>query len=158
MTEFDKPRATLSGAPPEPGYESSGAPAPIDPATGQHRDYWVLPENERRRGFVRPLRDTYRHVGQRPKNVTRPLTPSEVERYHQYGYVLFEESDEGLGRYWTRAQLNSGCGAETKMGPALAETYARDPSYYGSTFCCYCSAHFPVAEFVWTSDGEVVGS
>jgi hypothetical protein len=51
-----------------------------------------------------------------------------------------------------------GCGSNTTMGIALAETYARDPSYYGSTFCCACGRHFPVAEFVWRGTDERVGS
>jgi len=56
-----KDRVTLSGNPPEPGYKGP-APAPIDPTTGMHKDYWVLSSEERARGFVRPLRKTYRHL------------------------------------------------------------------------------------------------
>jgi hypothetical protein len=44
------------------------------------------------------------------------------------------------------------------MGRSLSETYARDPSFYGATFCVHCNKHFPVAEFVWTADGQQVGS
>jgi hypothetical protein len=104
---FDKPRATTNGQPPRPGFESGPAPAPIEPATGQHQAYWVLPEEERRKGFVRPVRTTV-----------------------------------------------------TTMGAALAETYARDPGYYGATFCCACRDHFPVGEhgeFTWP-DGSKVGT
>jgi hypothetical protein len=39
------------------------------------------------------------------------------------------------------------------MGLAIAETYARDPHYYGGTFCAGCRNHFPVGpdgEFVWS--------
>jgi hypothetical protein len=41
------------------------------------------------------------------------------------------------------------------MGLALAETFARDPTFYGGTFCCGCGKHFPlvspegVRQFVW---------
>jgi hypothetical protein len=52
---------TSKGLPPEPGYENQGAPQPIDPETGQHKDYWVLSKAEREKGFVRPLRRTYVH-------------------------------------------------------------------------------------------------
>lgn len=46
-----------------------------------------------------------------------------------------------------------GCGGETRMGSALAETYARDPNFYSGTFCIHCSHHFPLNQFVW-DDGE----
>lgn len=111
--QLDKPKATLSGNPPAEGMRDAGAPQPIDPETGQHKDYWVLPAEERARGFIRPYRDRYKH---------------------------------------------SKCGGVTTMGRALSETYARDPKYYGATFCAICKTHFPVSEFTWTADGEVVGS
>ncbi len=82
-------------------------------ATGQHKSYIVLCEDERKKGFVRPYRDAYKHLT---------------------------------------------CGSVTTMGRALSETYARDPKFYGMTFCVNCNKHLPVAEFVWTADGEQVGS
>ena len=82
--------------------------------TGQHKSYIVLCEEERQKGFVRPYRDRYQHVG--------------------------------------------GCGAITTMGRALSETYARDPKFYGATFCVGCNKHSPVSEFIWTADGQPVGS
>lgn len=162
---YDDPkmRVTLSGKPPEPGFEdgSQGAPAPIDERTGMHKDYWVLPEEERRKGFIRPFRDTYTHAGTRPKYPTRELDEEQRERHAGQGYVRYEPYPAGstiLGRYWTLAQLSSGCGTNTTMSRPLAETYARDPSYYGSTFCCHCGTHFPVREFVWTGTNDLVGS
>lgn len=128
---------------------------------GQQRDYVVLAPEERAKGFVRPVRRSYRHVGERPKNPTRPLTAEEHARYDQYGYVAFEKypGDEAvIGRFWTAKHLESGCGVVTTMGQALAETYARDPKFYDGTFCCGCGTHFPVAEFVWEGTREAVGS
>jgi hypothetical protein len=131
---------------------------------GQQSCYLVLSEEERAKGFVRPVRTKYIHVGCRPKGPTRELTAKEHEQYDQFGYVLFEPSTgsegSGLGRYWTKDRLESGCGAETTMPQAIAETYARDPTYYGGTFCCNCGKHFPVGvdgEFVW-EDGSRVGT
>ena len=46
-----------------------------------------------------------------------------------------------------------GCGGSTTMALPLAETYARDPWFYGGTFCVHCHAHFGLEEFVW-EDGE----
>jgi hypothetical protein len=79
----------------------------------QHDLYLVLSEEERAKGFIRPVRTEYRHAT---------------------------------------------CGTRTTMGLALSETYARDPYFYGSTYCVYCSMHKPVSEFTWTADGTVVGS
>jgi hypothetical protein len=53
-------RVTLSGRPPET-TEPIGAPAPIDPKTGMHKDYWVLSDEERAKEWVRPYRDQYIH-------------------------------------------------------------------------------------------------
>lgn len=83
--------------------------------------YLVLPEKDRARGFVRPVRRSYLHVG----NDERP-----------------------------------GCGSVTTMGQAIAETYAREPHFYGATYCVNCGMHRPVGpdgEFVWVpqSDEEI---
>lgn len=51
-----------------------------------------------------------------------------------------------------------GCGATTTMGQALSETYARQPKFYGATYCVNCQMHRPVSEFRWVEDGMVVGS
>lgn len=136
----------------------------IKKANGQYERYAVLPEEERKKGFVRPVRTTYRHVGVRPKYPLLDLTQEQVENYSSYGYVKYEKYPEGstcTGRFWTQKQLNSGCGTTTTMGLALSETYARDPSYYGATFCCTCGAHYPVGEhgeFVWEGTDERVGT
>lgn len=75
--------------------------------------YLVLSDEERAKGFVRPVRRTYVHV--------------------------------------------AGCGSATTMGQAIAETYARQPKFYGSTYCVTCRLHRPVGEFNW-EDGSTVGS
>lgn len=140
----------------------------IDPATGQQKSYVVLSEEERAKGFVRPVRDSYRHVGPPPpKNPLRDLTAEEVERYKEFGYVKYEAYPESessvVGKFWTRKELDRarGCGAITTMGRSLAETYARDPGFYGGTFCVGCKEHFPVGkdgEFMWQGTTERVGT
>jgi hypothetical protein len=53
------------------------------------------------------------------------------------------------------------CGGITRMPQACAETYACNPGYYGSTFCCHCRDYFPVGpngEFLWEGTNEKVGS
>lgn len=85
-------------------------------ADGQQKAYLVLSEEERAKGFVRPVRKSYLH------------------------------------------EL---CGTITHMGQAIAETYARDPYFYGATFCAYCRTHYPVGangQFVWEGTEEKVGT
>lgn len=86
----------------------------VDPS-GMQRKYLVLSEEEREKGFIRPVRTSYMH---------------------------------------TR------CGTVTTMGRAIAETYARDPHFYGGTFCVKCGRHYPVGEygeFVWMEAGTETG-
>ena len=128
----------------------------------QNEVYLVLPEAERAKGFVRPYRDRYRHVGLRNRYPLRDLTAAERERYGDT-YSKFEPYPESespvTGRFWRQADLNAkGCGTVTTMGRELSETYARDPKFYGATYCCGCMKHLPVGEFVWDADGEEVGS
>lgn len=50
-----------------------------------------------------------------------------------------------------------GCRAETTMIQAIAETYARTPSFYGATYCVGCNRHADVAEFDWVPAwGEIM--
>ncbi len=54
-----KQRDTTDGEAPD--GVTAGAPKPIDPKTGQHGAYYILPEEERAKGYVRPLRYSYVH-------------------------------------------------------------------------------------------------
>jgi hypothetical protein len=110
--------ATTSGQPPKQFDSPAPDPETFDEGShkGQHKDYWVLSESERAKGFVRPVRSAYRHAK---------------------------------------------CGTVTTMGRALAETCARDPHFYGSTFCVSCGSHFRVGadgEFTWDGTNEKVGT
>lgn len=146
----------------------SGAPVPEDnshtqvKANGQHKDYVVLSEAERAKGFIRPVRRSYVHTGIRPQYPLRDLTPQEIELHKDEGWIKYEEYPKdgrsALGRYWSQKELTSGCGTLTTMGTALAETYARDPHFYGSTFCMGCGTHIDVKEFTWDGTAEKVGS
>lgn len=132
----------------------------------QHDTYLVLSDEERSKGFVRPVRYSYKHVGMaKPKYPLRDLTVNELELYGDYGYSKYEtypESEAGLGRFWTQAQLdNKGCGAVTTMNQAIAETYARNPHFYGATYCVNCQRHLPVGkngEFTWDDTDYRVGT
>jgi hypothetical protein len=125
--------------------------------TGQHEGYIVLCPDERAKGFVRPYRDAYKHLGPLvPKSEVCVCGhgPHETGRCGRCECGVFAPSGLDDGTF-VRARS---CGSVTTMGRALSETYARDPHFYGATFCCGCNRHLPVAEFVWTSDGQQVGS
>lgn len=147
--------------------ESAPAPASINPATGQHRAYWVLSEAERAKGFVRPVRHAYLHRGRKVCGKPREGTPDftcALEPGHPGAcYQWAQLRPEHVARLRARG-LIGGCDARTSMSNTIAETYARDPKFYGSTFCSKCREHLPVQEFVWldeddhTETDEVVGS
>jgi hypothetical protein len=83
---------------------------------GMQKNYLVLSDEERAKGFTRPVRTSYVHAK---------------------------------------------CGTSTRMGQAIAETYARQPGFYSGTFCAHCHAHFPVGEngeFTWEPGGSKVGT
>ena len=86
----------------------------------------------------------------------RELLPSGQQK----GYVVLsaEERKKGFVRPVRRSYIHKTCRSLTTMGIALAETYARDPSFYSGTFCCNCAKHFPLDEFVWEGTDEILGS
>ncbi len=75
-------------------------------------------------------------------------------------YLVLSEEERATGfvRPVRRSYTHGECGVSTRMGPALCETYARDPKFYGFTYCVGCHKHRPVSEFTWDEDGQVVGS
>lgn len=101
--------------------------------TEQAAAYLVLSDDERKKGLIRPVRRTY------------------VHRFMTDGSPVPREPWVSL------PQGLKGCGAATTMSPAIAQTYARDPKFYGATYCTGCRQHLPVSEFIW-DDGSVVGS
>jgi hypothetical protein len=74
-------------------------------------------------------------------------------------YWVLPESErlQGFVRPYSQVYLHEACGTRTQMGRAIAETMARDPSFYGATYCLACGGHFPIGwhgEFRWVIDGE----
>lgn len=77
-----------------------------------------------------------------------------------YLVLSADERAKGFIRPVRRSYTHEFCGTSTKMAVAIAETYAANPAYYGSTYCANCGAHRPVGpggEFVW-DDGSKVGT
>jgi hypothetical protein len=82
-------------------------------------------------------------------------------------YLVLSEAERAKGfvRPYREAYIHAvelgGCGVETRMGVALSETYARDPWFYGATYCCGCRMHRPVGvdgEFYWSDTTDRVGT
>ena len=136
--------------------------------------YLVLSEEERAKGFVRPVRTSYVHIGKSMshyKGIYRMLTEEEQKEYPDKKYVavltvMTKEDGSFLGgTYVNQKEFDAyqnnerigGCGCSTKMALELAETYARNPNFYGSTYCVYCQKHLPVSEFVWEGTNITVG-
>jgi len=68
-----------------------------------------------------------------------------------------EELAKGFVRPVRRSYIHRSCGTVTTMAQAIAETYARNPSHYGATYCAACRDHLLVAEFNWVEAGEDTG-
>lgn len=75
----------------------------------QNAVYLVLSNEEISKGYVKPYRDTYKHLT---------------------------------------------CRTITKMNEIISANFARDPWFYGATYCYNCRMYRPLNEFVWVPDGE----
>jgi hypothetical protein len=80
----------------------------------------------------------------------------------QRTYLILSDGERALGfvRPVRTTYVHQSCGAATSMGISIAETYARNPSFYDGTYCSRCGSHFPVGadgQFVW-DDGSKVGT
>lgn len=83
------------------------------------------------------------------------------ENGQQKGYVVLSAAERAKGfvRPVRRSYIHTPCGTTTTMSQEIAETYARDPSFYSGTFCVGCRAHKPLTEFVWADNpDQQVGS
>lgn len=80
-----------------------------------------------------------------------------VDQAEAYLVLSGEERARGFVRPVRRTYVHDTCGRATTMATEIAETYAREPRFYGATFCVGCQMHRPVSEFTW-DDGTAVGS
>lgn len=86
------------------------------------------------------------------------LAPTESGQQEAYLVLSPEERAKGLVRPVRMTYRHEVCGSVTTMAHQIAETFARDPTFYTGTFCCHCQKHFPVSEFTWDKDGTRLGS
>jgi len=90
--------------------------------------------------------------GESPDKVRAEQT-NPTGQHKAYLILCDEEREKGFVKPYRELYTHNVCGTETRMSRAIAETYARDPYFYGATFCVHCNAHKPLTEFTW-SDGE----
>lgn len=131
---------------------------------GQNKVYLILSPEERAKGFVRPVRQSYTHVGLRicgkiktfdgdPGLFVCKSPPNHEGKCGPVYCAITKEQKEQLDKDGNLY----GCGSTTTMAIEIAETYARDPMFYGMTYCVGCHKHIPVEEFVWEGTNEIVG-
>lgn len=91
--------------------------------------------------------------------LTRGVDTSPTPQAEKYLVLSATELAKGFIRPVRTSYAHVDCDAAsspiTTMGLALSETYARDPNFYGATYCCTCSMHRPVVEFRWVVDGHI---
>jgi hypothetical protein len=78
-------------------------------------------------------------------------------------YLVLSDTERAKGyvRPLRTRYVHDTCGAVTTMRSDIAETYARQPDFYGATYCVHCQMHRPVGargEFTWDGTTEKVGT
>ena len=98
-------------------------------------------------------------------DVEEPVTGEVYGQHASYKVLSERERSKGFVRPFRDAYRHQSCGQITTMVRSIAETYARDPSFYIGTFCSTCRQHFPVGpagEFTWYemdgTEGPKVGT
>jgi hypothetical protein len=80
-------------------------------------------------------------------------------------YLVLPEAERSQSKFqrpYREAYWHSICEQTTTISQPIAQSYARNPKFYQSTYCVHCMMHRPVNEFLWVEgNGEitnVVGS
>jgi hypothetical protein len=77
-----------------------------------------------------------------------------VEQNKVYLVLSADDLAKGFVKPFRSSYKHLTCSTTTKMAHEIAATYARDPWFYGSTYCVHCCMHRPLSEFIWEPDGE----
>lgn len=86
------------------------------------------------------------------------MDKKEVPQQKKYLILSKDERAKGFVRPVRAEYIHDVCGGATIMSREIAETYARDPKFYGATYCIHCKKHLLVNEFTWVNTDEKVGS
>jgi hypothetical protein len=155
----------------DPKHEDLGHGADDKPVP-QNKCYLVLSDEERAKGFVRPVRSQLRarrhrgaevsaarHHGRAGEELARRRPFVKFEPYPQPAQGLVHRALLDAERCSTR--VGKGCGTLTTMGRALAETYARKPASTARPTAAAAHMHRPVGadgEFVWDGTDDAGGA
>ena len=90
-------------------------------------------------------------------DLKRGADETPVKQSQVYLVLSEKEIKRGFVRPLRDAYVHKECGGQTKMGLPIAETFARNPNFYGGTYCEHCEMHRPLYEFVW-DDGSTLGT
>lgn len=93
-----------------------------------------------------------------PVDIVRQNQTEEAGQYKSYIILCPDERAKGFVRPYRDSYRHQTCGSVTTMARSIAESFARDPKFYGAGFCVTCNKHFPNEQFVWAADGKAVGS
>lgn len=89
--------------------------------------------------------------------LTRGADDQPVAQADAYLVLSADEIAKGFVRPVRLAYWHTTCGHVTTMHQSIAETYARDPAFYGATYCSHCCMHRPVGahgEFHWVDPAQ----
>lgn len=91
------------------------------------------------------------------------LKKTDLETGLQDKYLVLsdEERSKGFVEPYRDSYVHQKCGVATTIGREIAETYARNPQFYGSTYCANCQNTFSIGadgEFVWKGTDQKVGT
>ena len=92
--------------------------------------------------------------------LTRGVDEAPIKQAEAYLVLSDDELVKGFVRPYRDRYEHEACGVVTTMSRRIAETYARQPNFYGATYCTHCKMHKPVGEhgeFSWL-DGSKVGT
>ena len=94
-----------------------------------------------------------------PDDNPAPAPVDPTTKQHKDHWVLSpDERSKGWVRPYREKYVHTQCGVVTRMSVPIAETYAKNPNFYGETFCVSCKVYRPVLEFKWDGTEELVGS
>lgn len=91
--------------------------------------------------------------GESPSKVRSEQT-NETGQHKGYLILCDAERAKGFVKPYRDSYRHRNCGTVTTMSRQISETYARDPYFYGATFCVNCNKHLPLSQFTWEPDGE----
>ncbi len=96
-----------------------------------------------------------KHLTTDPKHPGLKHGSDDTPVAQQAVYLVLSDDEiaKGYVKPYRTGYTHKTCGGITTMGHRLSATYARNPWFYGSTYCVKCAMHRRLSEFTW-EDGE----